>query len=510
MGEKRRIVSNTLANGMAQFTALAASLVFMPMLIRSFGRADFGLFVLASSISAYASLVDFGVGTSLVRNVAEHSAAGDREKLSKYISTSLVFYIGAGLLVALVLVALAFTAGGIFKVTPGEAGLLRNMLLVVAVASLWTWPASTGGLVLGGLQLYTLSARTAVVAAVANVGVILGVLATHQGPLALLIGQTAVVTAAAGANVLLARRAVGDVRVHVNRADLSVFRNIISFSWVMFVLQVCTVIIYQQTDRIVLGVFLGASAITLYESAGKMQGLVIQITQFATSAVLPFATQLDAEKRASSIETLFYRGTKYVMALVIPVVAGLMLFARPIITQWLGQDFAPQALAAQILLSYQLLGAGAVIGESVLVSRGHARRRLFNSVFVVTLGNLVLSIVLVQRIGILGVVIGTAVPWFVDYPWRLRVALTEVGVSFRDWLKHSAGPVYVSLLATIAVAVAAYQTPLVDSLLGLGLAMALAVGASWAALAAFFLTPVEKSELRGVIARISGGSLTRG
>jgi len=46
-------------------------------------------------------------------------------------------------------------------------------------------------------------------------------------------------------------------------------RTIFGFSWAVFVIQVCTIIIYQQTDRIVLGIFLGASAIALYEAAGK-------------------------------------------------------------------------------------------------------------------------------------------------------------------------------------------------------------------------------------------------
>ncbi len=300
-----------------------------------------------------------------------------------------------------------------------------------------------------------------------------------------------------------ARRAIANVRVHPREADLAEFKDIVSFSWVIFILQVCTVIIYQQTDRVVLGIFLGASAITLYESAGKMQGLVTQITGFATSAVMPFAAQLEAEGRQSSLQTLFFRGTKYVMALVLPVVVALMIFARPIITQWLGPDFSSQSLAAQILLSYQLLGVGAVVGESILVSRGHAKRRLFNAIFVVTLGNLVLSILLVQRIGILGVVIGTAVPWIIDFPMRLRVALTEVEVSFRDWLAHSAGPVYLSLGATVAVAFACYLTPLVNSLAGLMVAMVLAVAAAWVCLLAFALTRVEKDELRSLVARLS-------
>jgi O-antigen/teichoic acid export membrane protein len=277
---------------------------------------------------------------------------------------------------------------------------------------------------------------------------------------------------------------------------LGVFRDIVSFSWVIFVLQVCTIILYQQTDRIVLGVFLGATAITLYESAGRMQGLITQLTGFATSAVLPFASQLTTEGRSSSVQTLFFRGTKYTSALLLPPVVGLMILARPIITHWLGPAFATQARAAQVLLSYQLLVVTAVIGDSILVSRGNAKKRLFNSIFVVTLGNLVLSIFLVQRIGIMGVVIGTAVPWIIDFPMRLRTNLQEVDVSFRDWFRRSAGPVYLSLIATIAIAFGAYATPLVDSLVGLGVTMVIAVGASWAWLVAFNLTPVEKAELQ--------------
>lgn len=502
MSEKRRLISNTLANGMAQFTAMAASLVFMPMLIRSFGMSEYGLFLLASSISAYAALVDFGVGTSLVKHVADSVATGERSRLSKYISTTLVFYVGAGVLVALLMVGLSMFTSELFKVTPDQARLLRNLFLVVAVSSLWGWPANTAGGVLAGLQRYTLSATVAVAAAIANVLVMFGVLASHEGPLTLLVGQSLVGAAAGLANVILARRAIGEVQVHPRFADRSAFKEIVSFSWVIFVLQVCTLILYQQTDRVVLGVFLGATAITLYESAGKMQGFVTQITQFATSAVMPFAAQLHAEGRQSSLQTLFFRGTKYTMALVLPAVVGLMLFARPIITAWLGPSFAGQATAAQVLLSYQLLGVGAVIGESILVSRGHARRRLFNSVFVVTLGNLVLSVVLVQRIGILGVVIGTAAPWIVDFPWRLRVALTEVDVSFREWLMRSSGPVYLSLLATIAVAFTCYYTPLVKSLLGLAAAMILSVGAAWVCLLLFALTPVERAELQSVVSRL--------
>lgn len=503
MSEKRRLISNTAANGIAQFTAMASSLIFMPLLINEFGTTDFGLFILASAVAAYASLVDFGVGTSLIKNIAERAAVNDAEGIGKYISTGLAFYLVIGVLVAIVIAAFAFVSGAVFKVSAESAALLRNLLIVVAVSSLWVWPGSTAIYVLAGFQRYTLTAATALGVSLGNVGVILVVLITHQGPVALLAGQSAVALIGVAFNIAFARRAIGDIKVNPGLANPEVFRDILSFSWVIFVLQICTIVIYQQTDRMILGIFLGASAVTMYEAAGKMQGLVTQLTQFATSAVMPFASQLDAEGRESSIQTLFFRGTKYVMALVLPAVVGLMILASPLITEWLGPEFAGMALAAQILLSYQIICVSPVVGEAILFARGNARKRLFNSIFVVTLGNLVLSLVLVQRIGILGVVIGTAVPWLIDFPWRLRTALREVDVSVKDWFMRAAGPVYLSLFGTAAVALLAYLTPLVNSLVGLGFVLVLGVAVSWAFLARFTLTDVEKSELNALVFRLT-------
>ncbi len=165
---------------------------------------------------------------------------------------------------------------------------------------------------------------------------------------------------------------------------------------------------------------------------------------------------------------MFFRGTKYLMALVLPSVVALLVLAKPIITAWLGPDFAHMALSAQILLSYQLLWVGPVIGEHILDRPGTGRSGDCSTASSWSqLGNLVLSIVLVQRLGVLGVVIGTAVPWVVDFPSRMHVILSGVGARSGGGSDNSAGPVYLSLTATLAVAAAGYLTPLVAVLPGL-------------------------------------------
>ena len=165
--------------------------------------------MLAGSVGAYASLLDLGVGTSLAKMVAEASATEDSLHTRRLASTALAFYLGIGLLAATIIGMIAFNAGEIFRVNADGARLLRNLLLISAVSSLWAWPANTAGAVLAGRQRYVLSARTATAAILANIGVTIVVLVTSNGPVVLMAASALVALAASATNAYLAGNELG-------------------------------------------------------------------------------------------------------------------------------------------------------------------------------------------------------------------------------------------------------------------------------------------------------------
>jgi O-antigen/teichoic acid export membrane protein len=335
----------------------------------------------------------------------------------------------------------------------------------------------------------------ALLAVVLNVGVTIAVLATGQGPLMLMVGSVAVSLVNTIIAAVLAKRALGDVPISPRLVDRAGFRTIFSFAWAIFIFQVCTVIVYQQTDRVVLGVFLGAAAVALYEAAGKFQGLVSQLTNFTVSAVLPMASQLQAQGRGDALRTLFLRGTKYSTALLNPVVIVLIVVARPLLQAWLGSDFAAYAVSAQILISHQLLTSSTGVGDSMIAGLGQLKRRI-PYVIGVALLNLTLSLILVQRLGILGVVLGTAIPYFIDFPFHMRLVLRAIDVPVARWLKETVLPTYPLLLVPLALSWALAMTPLSGSLLGVAVIGVLSVGVYWVAVYALGFTPHEREEVR--------------
>ena len=55
-----------------------STLLFTPFLIRSLGQAEYGIYQLVISITAYLALLDLGVGNSVIRYIAKYRANNDK------------------------------------------------------------------------------------------------------------------------------------------------------------------------------------------------------------------------------------------------------------------------------------------------------------------------------------------------------------------------------------------------------------------------------------------------
>ena len=88
MGRKIGAILSFLTLFLEIFTAL----LFTPFLIRLFGQAEYGVYMLVVSITSYLALLDLGVGSSVVRFMAKYRANGQEEEQRKFLGTTLIYY----------------------------------------------------------------------------------------------------------------------------------------------------------------------------------------------------------------------------------------------------------------------------------------------------------------------------------------------------------------------------------------------------------------------------------
>ncbi len=499
--DKRVIARNTLANAGVRFLQFASAFIYMPFLISGFGLANYGVFLLASSLSIYLGLLDFGMNPTVVKHVAEYVARDRRTELARLVSNAVSYYALIGVLAAAALALFARYGVGLLALGSGDAQLAARLFYVAAAVALFMWPLSTGAAVLNGLQRYDLSSAVNAVVVVGNLVITAAVLAFGEGPLVLFAATGVLSVAAGGMSCVLAARHLRGVQLSPRLVDGAGLRAILGFSWMLFVMQLAVVISDQQTDRFVLAAFVGAAAIGLYEPASKLHGLIAQLASLPSAALIPAASKIHAEARPEVLRSLYLRGSKYTVVFVTPIAVTAIVLAPPLLLTWLGPELAAMATAARVFLVIYLMYANLVVAFPVFIGMGRVRFIMWYNLGT-ALTNLGLSLLLVRPFGVVGVVVGTVAADTLLFPLGMWYALRTLEIRPAEYLRRVVLPAYPLLVVPGLVAGLLHVLGSTDSLVGVGLTGAFAVGVYWLAMYRFGLDPHEREDARALLSRL--------
>jgi O-antigen/teichoic acid export membrane protein len=219
--------------------------------------------------------------------------------------------------------------------------------------------------------------------------------------------------------------------------------------------------------------------------------------------VVPTASRYVATEDVRRLRELVLRGTRYTLALFVPLCVTLMALAEPVLDVWLGDRYGDGATALTILVSYWLLYGGLVVTPGFLVGAGAARyvARIF--VLVAAL-SIALSLALTPALGLEGPAVATAIPFVLAFPLVLGLGLRAGGgVALGDLARRAWLPAYALGAALAAALVAlrfAAEPETLPAVLG---AAAGGLIAYWLAFYAVVLDERERALARGLLRRES-------
>jgi len=484
---------------------MVSTFVFLPLLVQSFGVSVYGVLALATSVSSYALLLDLGVSATLTRMVAERTARDDTTGVRGAIFSASAIYGALGLAVGAIMFVLGAVAGDIFNVSPQEATLLTTLLWIGAGQQVWYWPTVAARDALAGLQRYDLvSAVTLGTVAVDIAGTIF-VLVTGRGPVALISIRVAGMVIASVVNMVLLSRILPSAHKQRAKASRDDAREILRSGSSVFVLQIAQVMSRQQTDKLVLGVFVGTAAVTLYDIAAKLNSLITTFTGLTVSAILPVAAEMNVREQHESLRALFLKGTKLIAALIAPLTTVMIVIAAPFIAAWFGPGFEGAVPVAQVLLLSQIFLPLYQLGDQILIGRDRFHLWVPGGLTLAVL-NVVLSVLLVGRYGLIGVAVGTLVAVMLELPWYMIVFSKEMRLGIGEWLRTTAWPLYPLLAVAAVVAFAGTRTGLSQTLIGLAIVGALACAVYWIVVAFAGFSAQERDELVALVSTRGAGA----
>ena len=407
MSLRTEAVKNVTATWFGLAVQGIISFLLSPFILHRLGDEAFSIWILIFALTGYFGLLDLGIRSSIVRYTARFLARDARAELSKYLSTSLTFY---GLVSVIVLCATGiayFYLPSMFKIPVAMLGSARALLLLSGIGVALTFPLSVFTGALEGMQKFAWLQLTHL--GITLLRAILIVLALENGGGLLEVGTITVVLNVISYLVfaVVAVRVL-PVRLRFGVVNLSAIRTMGSYGFFATAILAAEKLRFQS-DAMVIGVFLPATAITVFSIGAKLVEYASYPVKSMAQIFTPMTSEFHARDDFSRLQRVFVAGNRASALIVFPICVTLVMLGKSIITAWVGARYVSAYSVLILLIIPRSIYIAQSTSTKILLGMG-LHRTLASILLLEGVANLLLSVLLARPLGVIGVALGTAIP----------------------------------------------------------------------------------------------------
>jgi O-antigen/teichoic acid export membrane protein len=429
----RRIAWSTLLSTVARVVSLATSFISVPLVVGYLGSERYGMWLTMSSLVAALGPLDLGIGLGLLTVVSDAYGRDDRQAARRAISTaaamlSLIASLAAVVFaIAYFLIPWARVFNVISPTAASEAGPAAAVLFGAFAIGL---PLGIVGQVQLAHQSGYISSSWAIAGNLGSFALLLTVIALHGSLPVLMLALTGVGLLAASLNgYFLFRRHRPWLMPRLRDVDLHTARPLLKTGTLFLTLQIAGLVAYQL-DNFVISQIMGAKAVPEYAIPAKLFMLAPTLLGFVLTPLWPAYRESMARGDTAWVKRTLRRSIKLAAIVNIPYAAVMIVAGPTLLHLWVGSAVHPTLLLLVGLGLWTMMNT--LNGPFAMLLNG-ANIVGFQAVcsILMAVGNVTISILLVQRIGVSGAVYGSVIAQvvFILVPeiWYVRRLLRRLG-----------------------------------------------------------------------------------
>lgn len=386
-------------------------LLYTPWMIRTIGKADYGLYTLACSIIGI-FVFDFGLGQAVTKFAARYIAEGNQSKVNKLMGITYKLYIFADIVVLVTLSCLFLFLPNIYSgLSPEELDKFKVVYAIAASFSVLSFPFIPLNGILSAYELFVQLKSCDIVHKLIIVVLMTASLLLGYGLYALVI-----VNAVAGIAVIL-------MKLHfLNRKttlktdwgfwDKSFLKEILSFSiWITvaalsqrLVLNICPSILGMLSD---------SQNIAIFGVAMTLEAYVYTFANAINGLFIPKVTQLVVDSSKDRILPLMIKVGRIQFMIIGLIIIGFVCVGVHFINVWLGPDFQTVYVCALLMIAPSFIGLSQQIGNTAIVVEDKVKQSAYISVVKAVL-NILLAFPLTKLWGVLGIALSIFISYCVS------------------------------------------------------------------------------------------------
>jgi O-antigen/teichoic acid export membrane protein len=406
---RRHIAWTSVTAGVAKTATAITMLISVPLTLGYLGPERFGMWMAISAVIAMFGFSDFGLSNGVLNAVAHASGRNNNDEIRRIISNGIFILcmIGAVILLAFAISYSFIPWASVFNITTPtaavETGPVVRVLVLCFVASL---PLGMTQKIQMGLQQGYWANLWETLGAIGGLFGILVAIRLDAGLPSIALAMAGIPVIFRGTNTLVFFGFQKfTLRPRLGHIDFAVAGGLMRTGVLFFILQTA-VIVGFQSDNVIIARILGVEAVAGYDVALKLSTLPAMIIGLVVVAQWPAYGEALTRGDTDWIRHTFYRTLRLSLTISLPFALILLLWGDRIIRLWAGPEVVPTVdLLAGMAAWSVLLVIGNVI--SVLLNGLHVVRFQAICAMLMALGNILLSIYLVGKIGVTGAIYGT-------------------------------------------------------------------------------------------------------
>jgi len=376
---------------------------FELLIARQLGPQLFGIFLLGFSFyKILERLSTFGLHSGVLRYVSIYLANKDLKR----VKGTIIISIKTVLFISLFIVTLIIVLSNKISTVIFQEIKLTKVLYIFAVAVIFT--AITEILVHATLAFKTTKYKVITrMLFEPGIRILLAVIAIILG--IELIGVTAIFTISiilgTGLAVVFLVKLFPEI-LNKNIKPIFETRAILSFSWPLFFVGFLNLIIFQ-VNILILGSYRESHEVGIYGAAFRTAFLIPIILESFNMIFAPIISELFIKSELKKLESLFKIVTKWIFAISFPIFLFMMFNSNHILALW-GKEYIIGRNCLIILCVGQIVNCSVGSVGYMITMIGRSKLNLYNVIGVLFL-NVVLSLILIPKYGIIGAALSASI-----------------------------------------------------------------------------------------------------
>jgi len=369
---KQRFFRNSFFNTISWTTNIAVNLIIIPVMVRHLGVEGYGIYALLTSLFGYFSLLDLGLGQGVVKYVSHYIGLANIDGVHQSINATLITQIVIGGIGVAFLCVFNNDIIRIFNISSSFLKAASISLYISSISFFLTMVLGTYTYALQGLQRFDILGSINMIFSIGMALTLIIFVSTGTGLLGVIIISALFSVVNCLVCLFFILKYIPSYRPSLSVQWITI-KQLFNFSGYVFLSRLAATL-NTFFVRFIVGIMLGPVAVTLYVVPMKLISGIQGGLGSLINALFPMVSTLSAQGMNDYLKNIYYKTSKFIIGISIPVYLFIIIFSRPILTTWMGLDFASRCWPVLTIagLAY-LLSSWTIVPTNIAFGLGHSR-----------------------------------------------------------------------------------------------------------------------------------------